>query len=194
MQADADRQNAVEMANDRYQTFRSVNLPPAHAANANDGSGYHRVVEGLGAAAIVLGPPALQHRHQALDDTKVSGALTALAVSGNGAADSIQDLVAVTCDLSLAAIVRCCEASEWIAGGKRHVVGYRPWKAAISTGQDIARAIEVETAKAHGIMKVGEAPTLPPPPASAVPPFGQAIADMSIGCCISLARVRIDRC
>ncbi len=117
----------------------------------------------------------MQDRHQSLNNSQISGACTALAIGGDRATDAVQNLFAIAGDLSLTAIVGRCNAAEWIAGGQRHVIGDRPWKAAITAGQDIAGAIEVEAGQADGVSELGVAPPFPASPARTVAPFGQAV-------------------
>ena len=132
-------------------------------------------MKGFGTAAIVLRCPALQDRHQSLDNPQISGARTALAVGCDRATDAVQNLVAIAGNLSFTAIVGRCDAAEWIAGGQRHVIGDRPGKAAITAGQDIAGAIEVEAGQADGVSELGVAPPFPASASRACAPSGQTV-------------------
>ena len=152
-----------------------MNVPPAHAADADHGAGQHRQVKRLGAAAVILRGPALQDRHQPIDDAKVGRALPALPIGGNRAADAIEDLVTVVRDLVFTAIIGRGDSSERIAGGQRHVVGDRPWEASIPVGQHIAGTVQIEAAQASGIRELAVPPALPIAPAAPVAPFRQAV-------------------
>ncbi|AOH87142.1 hypothetical protein AWL63_23525 (plasmid) [Sphingomonas panacis] len=80
MQANARGQDLIEMVDHGNQTFRTMNLPSTHAADADRRTGTDRVPQGFDAALIIVRAAALDHRHQRVGDAVIVGEHSAVAV------------------------------------------------------------------------------------------------------------------
>lgn len=163
------------MVDHRNEAFWSVNVPAAHAVDANHRAGLESSPERVEAALVVLGKARLNDGHERIADTTVLGQAAAVAVGPDGPGNAVEDLFANARDLGLDAIVRTCPPAEWMGGGDFDIVSERPGQPAIPGSRDKAGRVEAERCETVGISELVEAPTNPFAPASAIGPSRQAV-------------------
>ncbi|KAF2857186.1 hypothetical protein K470DRAFT_273501 [Piedraia hortae CBS 480.64] len=172
---DPDREHAREPFNHGDEPLRAMDDASAHASDADNGARQEHALDRLEAADVVVGRSALQDRHEAIPDTKVSSAGETLVVGRNRTGDPVENLFAVRRDAVLAAIVDRGHAPERVRGGKRHVVGYRPRQTAVAHHHRVTGAVEVEADEAVGVVEGSRAPPRPFAPAIGLAPARQAV-------------------
>src|SRR3546814_10105073 len=88
-------QNAVEVIEDGDQALGTRDFATAHAAHADQRREAIVEREAIEAALIVVGPPSLDHRHQAVFDAEIARAGPTVEVGADGARYAVEHFLAV---------------------------------------------------------------------------------------------------
>src|SRR3546814_4148519 len=103
------RQNAVEVIEDGDQALGTRDFATSHAAHADQRREAIVEREAIEAALIVVGPPSLDHRHQAVFDAEIARAGPTVEVGADGARYAVEHFLAVAGDFRLDTIVHAGE-------------------------------------------------------------------------------------